>query len=47
MRESTQADAQDCRAFASYSEPKADHFHEQQIRVTYTYELDRSEEGIA
>lgn len=47
MRESTHADAQGCSAHALQPKQISGHIHEQMVRVSHTYELDRSEEGIA
>jgi hypothetical protein len=47
MRERTIVMAHDCLSFGLQLEMKADFIHEQGVRVTHTYEFDRSKEGIA
>lgn len=47
MRERTISIAQSCLSNGLQLEMKADFIHERGVRVTHTYELDRSKEGIA
>jgi hypothetical protein len=47
MRENTHAVTQSCLTNVSQLGQKFDFSYKQRVRVTHTYELDRSEEGIA
>ncbi|MGG1633512.1 MULTISPECIES: hypothetical protein [unclassified Paenibacillus] len=47
MREKTHAVTQSCLTNELQLGQKSDFFYKQRVRVTHTYELDRSEEGIA
>lgn len=47
MKVSTHAVTQGCLAKGPQLERKSGIIHEQRVRVTHTFELDRSKEGIA
>lgn len=47
MKVSTHAVTQGCLANGPHLERNSGFIYEQKVRVTHTYELDRSKEGIA